>query len=76
MSAVTDVDRIAGSVDFDRIPPQDIDAEMCVLGGMMMSKDAIAEVVEVLRPEDFYRPAHETVYGVVIDLYGGGNGRG
>jgi replicative DNA helicase len=45
---------------------------MCVLGGMMMSKDAIAEVVEVLRPEDFYRPAHETVYGVVIDLYGAG----
>jgi replicative DNA helicase len=60
------------AIEFDRLPPQDLDAEMCVLGGMMMSKDAIAEVVEVLRAEDFYRPAHETVYGVITSLYGAG----
>jgi replicative DNA helicase len=57
---------------FERTPPQDIAAEQCVLGGMLLSKDAIADVVEVLRPGDFYKPAHQTVYDVVLDLYGRG----
>ncbi|TCP57389.1 primary replicative DNA helicase [Tamaricihabitans halophyticus] len=57
---------------FDRQPPQDLTAEQSVLGGMMLSKDAIADVVEVLRPGDFYRPAHQAVYDVVLDLYGRG----
>jgi replicative DNA helicase len=56
----------------DRTPPQDLVAEQSVLGGMLLSKDAIADVVEVLRPTDFYRPAHQTVYDAVIDLYGRG----
>ncbi len=56
----------------DRLPPQDLAAEQCVLGSMLLSKDAIADVVEVLRGPDFYRPAHETVYDVVLDLYGRG----
>lgn len=57
---------------FDRQPPQDLPAEQSVLGGMMLSKDAIADVVEVLRPGDFYRPAHQAVYDCVLDLYGRG----
>lgn len=57
---------------FDRQPPQDITAEQSVLGGMLLSKDAIADVVEVLRPGDFYRPAHQLVYDCVLDLYGRG----
>jgi replicative DNA helicase len=61
-----------GRVDADRMPPQDITAEQSVLGGMLLSKDAIADVVEVLRPGDFYRPAHQTIYDAVIDLYGRG----
>jgi replicative DNA helicase len=61
-----------GRVDVDRTPPQDIVAEQCVLGAMLLSKDAIADVVEVLRPGDFYRPAHQTVYDTVLDLYGRG----
>jgi replicative DNA helicase len=56
----------------DRQPPQDLAAEQSVLGGMMLSKDAIADVVEVLRPGDFYRPAHQVVYDCVLDLYGRG----
>jgi replicative DNA helicase len=39
---------------------------------MMLSKDAIADVVEILRGQDFYRPAHETIYEAIIDLYGRG----
>ena len=56
----------------DRTPPQDMEAEQCVLGAMLMSKDAIADVVEVLRGSDFYRPAHEQVYNAITDLYGRG----
>jgi replicative DNA helicase len=61
-----------GHHDIDRTPPQDIAAEQCVLGGMLLSKDAIADVVEVIKPSDFYRPAHQTVYDAILDLYGKG----
>ncbi len=57
---------------FERTPPQDVAAEQSVLGGMLLSKDAIADVVEVVRGHDFYRPAHELVYETVLDLYGRG----
>ena len=57
---------------YDRTPPQDLEAERSVLGGMMISKDAIADVVEQLRGTDFYRPAHEVVYDAILDLYGRG----
>ncbi|WP_439675910.1 replicative DNA helicase [Embleya sp. MST-111070] len=57
---------------FERTPPQDIAAEQSVLGGMMLSKDAIADVVENLKPVDFYRPAHELVYNAILDLYARG----
>ncbi|MFW6692606.1 replicative DNA helicase [Streptomyces sp. MAR4 CNX-425] len=57
---------------FERVPPQDLDAEQSVLGGMLLSKDAIADVVEVLKGHDFYRPAHETVYTAILDLYARG----
>lgn len=56
-----------------RQPPQDLAAEQSVLGGMLLSKDAIADVVEKLRPGDFYKPAHENVYTVILDLYGRGD---
>jgi replicative DNA helicase len=61
-----------GRIDLDRTPPQDVAAEQSVLGGMLLSKDAIADVVEVLRSGDFYRPAHQTIFDAVIDLYGRG----
>jgi replicative DNA helicase len=61
-----------GGSAFDRTPPQDIAAEQSVLGGMLLSKDAIADVVEVLRPGDFYRPSHQLVYDAILDLYGRG----
>ena len=60
------------SEDFGRQPPQDMAAEQAVLGGMLLSKDAIADVLERLRPGDFYRPAHQNVYDGILDLYGRG----
>jgi replicative DNA helicase len=56
----------------DRTPPNDIAAEQSVLGAMLLSKDAIADVVEVLREGDFYRPSHAVVYSAILDLYGRG----
>ncbi|MCF8538548.1 MAG: replicative DNA helicase, partial [Candidatus Nanopelagicales bacterium] len=59
-------------VAVDRTPPSDNAAEQSVLGAMLLSKDAIADVVEVLRENDFYRPAHQAIYSAILDLYGRG----
>lgn len=45
-----------GGSAFERVPPQDLEAEQSVLGGMLLSKDAIADVVEILKGHDFYKP--------------------
>lgn len=58
--------------DVGRQPPQDVAAEQSVLGGMLLSKDAIADVLERLRPGDFYRPVHQNVYDAILDLYARG----
>lgn len=55
--------------DIGRQPPQDMAAEQAVLGGMLLSKDAIADVLEKMRSADFYRPAHQDVAEVILDLY-------
>lgn len=61
------------AADFQRVPPQDVGAEQTVLGSMQLSKDAIADVTEVLKgASDFYRPAHATIYNTILDMYGRG----
>ncbi len=66
------VAEIAPREDFERTPPHDIAAEQCVLGGMLLSKDAISDVLEVIKPNDHYRPAHQIVHETILDLYGRG----
>lgn len=70
---MTDMDYIdsgaAPSMVYERTPPQDIMAEQCALGGMLLSKDAIADVVEILKGHDFYRPSHTLIYNVICDMY-------
>ena len=56
---------------FDKVPPHDEDAEMAVLGGMLMSKDAIGEVSQILETSDFYVPKHQTIYDAIINLFSG-----
>lgn len=76
--SVIDISGYDGSAGYesssagDRLPPQDDFAEQSVLGGMLLSKDAIADVVERLREADFYKPAHQSIYSCVLDLYGRG----
>jgi len=64
--------RVGPSSPSERVPPHNLEAEESVLGSMLLSKDAIAEVLELVRDEDFYRPAHRTVFGSVLALYARG----
>ncbi len=52
-----------------KLPPQNLDAERSVLGGMLIDNDAINRVVEILDPSDFYRNAHRKIFQAVIELY-------
>jgi replicative DNA helicase len=51
------------------VPPQNLDAEQSVLGSMLLDRDAIARVMELLRPEDFYRDRHRTIYVAMLDVF-------
>ena len=62
----------SGTPPEERLPPQDVAAEQSALGAMLLSKDAIGECSEVVRPVDFYRPAHERIYEAIVDLFGRG----
>ena len=53
----------------DRLPPQSIEAEQSVLGALLIDRDAVVEVAEFLRPEDFYRPANGAIYAAMLELY-------
>ncbi|MGW4758170.1 replicative DNA helicase [Streptomyces chartreusis] len=50
--------------------PNDLHAEKAVLKAMLQSKDAIADIVDVLGGHDFYRPAHDLIYSTILELYG------
>jgi len=52
----------------DRLPPQSIEAEQSVLGSILIDRDAVIEVADFLKPEDFYRQAHGRIYAVIIEL--------
>ena len=54
---------------FDRVPPHDDQAEAAALGGMLLSKDAIGEISEILDPQDFYQPRNQIVYEAIITLF-------
>ncbi|GAA2052458.1 replicative DNA helicase [Leifsonia soli] len=56
----------------ERTPPHDLLAEQSALGGMLLSKDAVADVVEVIRGTDFYIPKHEIIYDAILALYSHG----
>ena len=56
----------------ERLPPHNLEAEESVLGSMMLSGEAIASVVEAMKPDDFYRPAHQRIYQAILGIYGRG----
>jgi len=56
-------------VAIDRLPPQNIEAEQAVLGAVMLENEALAPVLEMLAPEDFYRDSHKKIFLAMCDLY-------
>jgi replicative DNA helicase len=55
-----------------RIPPQNLQAEESILGAMLLSRDAIADAIQVVAAEDFYKPAHQHIFEAITSLYGAG----
>jgi replicative DNA helicase len=53
----------------DRIPPNNLEAEMAVLGSVLVDREMLAAVGEIVRPADFYAHVHETIFAVLVDLY-------
>lgn len=53
----------------EKLPPQSIEAETSLLGCLLIDKEAIVKVADYLRPEDFYRPAHQAIYQACLDLF-------
>ncbi len=64
--------RSSGGGAAGRVPPHNLEAEESLLGAMLLSKDAIATAVEMVRPEDFYKPAHGHLFEAILALYGQG----
>jgi len=56
----------------DRTPPHDLLAEQSAIGGMLLSKDAVADVIETVRAVDFYIPKHELIFDAILSLYSHG----
>ncbi len=52
-----------------RLPPQNLEAEQCVLGSILLQQGALVKVLEVLSPEDFYKNGHKTIFSVMIELF-------
>jgi replicative DNA helicase len=53
-----------------RVPPHNLDAEKSLLGGILLDSEAFAEVVEIVRPDEFYRDAHRKVFEAMSALFG------
>src|SRR3989344_982053 len=52
-----------------KLPPQNIEAENSVLGALMLDKQAIIQVADILAPQDFYHPGNSKIYEAILKLY-------
>ena len=60
---------MAGKQDHLRIPPHNVEAEQSVLGSLMLDKDAIIKIADIVRPGDFYKNDHNQIYETMLELY-------
>ncbi|MFZ5391357.1 MAG: replicative DNA helicase [Patescibacteria group bacterium] len=58
-----------GTVRTDKLPPQNLEAEISTLGALLLDKDAIVKVADILEPNDFYKDAHGDIYEAMVQLY-------
>src|SRR5256885_12573584 len=54
---------------FDRLPPQAIEAEMCLIASMMLDKEVVGQVVQIVDREAFYQADHQIIFDIVVKLY-------
>ncbi len=57
------------NLDLGKLPPQALDLEESVLGALMLEKDALTDVIDILKPENFYKDANKEIYQSIIDLF-------
>ena len=60
---------INSNLDLGKLPPQALDLEESVLGALMLEKDALTNVIDILKPENFYKDANKEIYQSIIDLF-------
>jgi replicative DNA helicase len=54
---------------FDKTPPQNVEAEASLLSAALIDHTVLDEIIEILRPQDFYRTAHQTIFAAMIELF-------
>ena len=59
----------SSNVPYDRLQPQATDLEESVLGAIMLDKDALPVVLDILRSESFYKPVHQKIYSAMLRLF-------
>lgn len=59
-------------MDFNKVPPHDLEAEQAVIGSMLTDKDAVISAIEVLSDYDFYREDNKIIYSAILNLYNRG----
>lgn len=56
-------------LDLEKVPPQSIEAEMSLLGAILLDPEAILKIADLIEPDDFYKPAHRNIFEAMIELY-------
>ena len=57
------------STGLGKLPPQAVDLEEAVLGALMLEKDALTAVIEILQVESFYKESHQKIYEAILQLF-------
>ena len=60
---------LVSSIELGKLPPQALDLEESVLGALMLEKEALTNIIDILKPENFYKDAHKEIYQSIIDLF-------
>ena len=60
---------LTNELDLGKLPPQALDLEESVLGALMLEKDALTDVIDILKPDNFYKDANKEIYNAIIELF-------
>ena len=56
-------------LQFGKLPPQAVDIEEAVLGALMLERDALTDVIDILKPDSFYREGHKLIFEAIVQLF-------